>query len=72
MKAMSEHRRLEETTARYKRRCKKLRGERETWEAEKKDLPGRQSEALSKAEAALIKAEAEAAAGAKKAAKAEE
>ncbi|KAJ8429036.1 LOW QUALITY PROTEIN: hypothetical protein Cgig2_016941 [Carnegiea gigantea] len=69
---MSERRRLDEAAARYKRHWEKLREERDTWEAAKKDLQGRLNEALSKAEAALAKAKAEAAVGVEKAAKAEE
>ena len=63
---------MEEIAARYKRRWEKLREERETRDAAKKYLQGRLSEALFMVEAALAKAEAEAAVGAEKAAKAKE
>jgi len=38
MKALSERRRSDEATARYKCRSEKLREEKDAWEAEKKDL----------------------------------
>ena len=63
---------MEEAAARYKHRWEKMREEKDIWEAEKKDLQSRLSEALLKAEGALAKAEAEAAAGVEKVAEAEE
>ncbi|KAJ8434599.1 LOW QUALITY PROTEIN: hypothetical protein Cgig2_025025 [Carnegiea gigantea] len=70
IKAMSKRRRLDEAVAKYKHRWEKLKEDTDTWEAKKKDLQGRLNEALSKAKAALGKAEATA--GIDKAAKVEE
>ncbi|KAJ8444805.1 hypothetical protein Cgig2_014994 [Carnegiea gigantea] len=47
MKAMSERCKLEEAAARYKRCWEKLREEKDTWEAKKKDLQSRLNMALS-------------------------
>ena len=62
---------MDEAVARYKRHWEKLREDKDAWEAKKKVLYGRLNEALSKAEVALVKAEAKAATGVERVAKAE-
>ena len=69
---MSERRMSEEAVASYNRHWEKLREEKDTWEAKKKDMHNRLSEALLKDEATLAKAEAKAAVGAEKTSKAKE